>query len=193
MKIKKIVIIILGLFVIAIFCYKSNYFNRTTESIGTFSILLSKEYILKDTNAIMKEEKIKAEKQIANNKKKKDIIESKSKESTKRTSEISSATSTMEKEKKVITKKKQEKVSKKKKRKNTTKNEKKERRKNDIKYWCVEGGSHHIAGDGKNEHGYFSTWEKAHKAFQKYTKGWASVQYKISQCSCGLYYFWAIQ
>lgn len=63
----------------------------------------------------------------------------------------------------------------------------------DLAYWCVEGGSHHIAGDGANEHGYYKTWEDAHKAFENYTKGWASVQYKISQCGCGLFYFWAIQ
>ena len=63
----------------------------------------------------------------------------------------------------------------------------------DLSYWCIEGGSHHIAGDGTNEHGYYKTWEDAHKAFEDYTKGWASVQYKISQCGCGLFYFWAIQ
>lgn len=59
--------------------------------------------------------------------------------------------------------------------------------------WCIEGGKHHIAGDGVNEHGYYSSWNAAHSAFESYTKGWASVQYKISQCPCGLYYFWAIQ
>ena len=63
----------------------------------------------------------------------------------------------------------------------------------DLSYWCIDGGSHHIAGDGTNEHGYYKTWEDAHKAFEDYTKGWASVQYKISQCGCGLFYFWAIQ
>lgn len=63
----------------------------------------------------------------------------------------------------------------------------------DLEYWCVSGGSHHIAGDRANEHGYYSSWDEAHQAFENYTKGWASVQYKISQCSCGLFYFWAIQ
>lgn len=63
----------------------------------------------------------------------------------------------------------------------------------DLEYWCVAGGSHHIAGDRVNEHGYYSSWNEANQAFENYTKGWASVQYKISQCSCGLYYFWAIQ
>lgn len=63
----------------------------------------------------------------------------------------------------------------------------------DLEYWCVAGGEHHVAGDGQNEHGYYSTWDEAYKAFEDYTKGWASVQFKISQCSCGLFYFWAIK
>lgn len=62
-----------------------------------------------------------------------------------------------------------------------------------LEYWCVSGGSHHVAGDGANEHGYYSSWNQANQAFENYTKGWASVQYKISQCPCGLYYFWAIK
>lgn len=63
----------------------------------------------------------------------------------------------------------------------------------DLEYWCVAGGEHHIAGDGENEHGYYSSWDEAYNAFENYTKGWASVQFKISQCSCGLFYFWAIK
>ena len=63
----------------------------------------------------------------------------------------------------------------------------------DLEYWCVAGGEHHVAGDGQNEHGYYSTWDEAYKAFENYTKSWASVQFKISQCSCGLFYFWAIK
>ena len=59
--------------------------------------------------------------------------------------------------------------------------------------WCAEGGTHHIAGDGANEHGYYSSWNEAQIAFENYTKGWPSVQYKISQCLCGKYYFWAIK
>ncbi len=65
--------------------------------------------------------------------------------------------------------------------------------KSDLSYWCAEGGSHHVAGDGTNEHGYYNTWDEAYTAFENYTKGWASVQYKISQCACGKFYFWAIQ
>lgn len=65
--------------------------------------------------------------------------------------------------------------------------------KQETAYWCVDGGTHHVAGDGANEHGYYSSWDEAYKAFEDYTKGWTSVQYKISQCSCGLFYFWAIK
>ena len=63
----------------------------------------------------------------------------------------------------------------------------------DLGYWCAEGGTHHVAGDGANEHGYYSSWNEAQIAFENYTKGWPSVQYKISQCLCGKYYFWAIK
>lgn len=63
----------------------------------------------------------------------------------------------------------------------------------DLGYWCAEGGTHHVAGDGANEHGYYSSWNEAQIAFENYTKGWPSVQYKISQCLCGKFYFWAIQ
>ena len=62
-----------------------------------------------------------------------------------------------------------------------------------LDYWCIGGGSVHVAGDGANEHGYYSTWDEAYQAFLDYTSDWASVQFKISSCACGLYYFWAIQ
>lgn len=63
----------------------------------------------------------------------------------------------------------------------------------DLEYWCVGGGKHHVAGDGANEHGYYSTWDEAYNAFLNYTANWSSSQYKVSRCSCGLFYFWAIQ
>lgn len=63
----------------------------------------------------------------------------------------------------------------------------------DLEYWCVAGGSHHVAGDGENEHGYYNTWDEAYNAFLNHTAAWSSSQYKVSCCSCGLYYFWAIQ
>ncbi|MFG6318378.1 MAG: hypothetical protein K1W33_00715 [Clostridia bacterium] len=63
----------------------------------------------------------------------------------------------------------------------------------DLEYWCVGGGCNHVSGNAANEHGYYSTWDEANQAFEAYTAGWSSVQYKINQCACGLYYFWAIQ
>lgn len=63
----------------------------------------------------------------------------------------------------------------------------------DLSYWCVEGGSHHVLGDGANEHGYYSTWDEASIALNDYIKDWLGEQHKINQCTCGLYYFWAIQ
>jgi len=63
----------------------------------------------------------------------------------------------------------------------------------DLEYWCVAGGTHHVAGDGANEHGYYSSWDEANQAFLNYTKGWASEQHRIDSCSCGKFYFWAIQ
>lgn len=63
----------------------------------------------------------------------------------------------------------------------------------DLEYWCVDGGNHHVLGDGANECGYFSSWAEADNACKSYTQDWQSIQYKIGQCSCGLYYFWAIQ
>ena len=63
----------------------------------------------------------------------------------------------------------------------------------DLTYWCAEGGSHHVLGDGANEHGYYSSWAEAESACDQYMQGWLSEQHKIDQCACGLYYFWAIQ
>ncbi len=51
----------------------------------------------------------------------------------------------------------------------------------------------HIYGDGANEHGYYKTWDEAFKAYEDYTKGWDSTQFKVDQCACGLYYFWVIK
>lgn len=64
---------------------------------------------------------------------------------------------------------------------------------NDLENWCVEGGKNHIAGNGVNEHGYYDSWDDAYSAFENYTKDWTSVQFKISQCLCNKFYFWAIQ
>lgn len=58
------------------------------------------------------------------------------------------------------------------------------------KIYCVDGGKIHIYGDGANEHGYYETWDEAFNAYEEYTKGWESTQFKVDQCACGLYYFW---
>ena len=65
--------------------------------------------------------------------------------------------------------------------------------KEETAYWCVDGGTHHIAGDGANEYGYYFSWNEAYNAFENYTKGWSSVQFKVNSCACGKFYFWAIQ
>lgn len=63
--------------------------------------------------------------------------------------------------------------------------------KSDLGYWCNEGGTHHIYGDGANEHGYYNSWDEAWSACQDFMKGIEnSVHYKVDQCWCGLYYFW---
>lgn len=61
------------------------------------------------------------------------------------------------------------------------------------KIYCVDGGKIHIYGDGANEHGYYNTWDEAFKAYEEYTKGWESTQFKIDECACGQYYYWAIK
>ena len=77
---------------------------------------------------------------------------------------------------------------------NTQKSEtEKQYTENDLEYWCVAGGKNHIDGNGTDEHGYYNSWDEAHKAFEEYTKDWASVQYQISSCACGKFYFWAIK
>ena len=62
--------------------------------------------------------------------------------------------------------------------------------KQEEKIYCVDGESIHIYGDGANEHGYYKTWDEAFKAYEDYTKGWESTQFKVDQCACGLYYFY---
>ena len=65
--------------------------------------------------------------------------------------------------------------------------------KQEEKIYCVDGGKTHIYGDGANEHGYYKTWDEAFKAYEDYTRGWDSTQFKVDQCACGLYYFWVIK
>lgn len=66
--------------------------------------------------------------------------------------------------------------------------------KKETPYWCVDGGTHHIAGDAPNEHGYYSSWDEAYSALEEYTKNLTtSYNYKVNSCACGLYYFWVQQ
>ena len=69
----------------------------------------------------------------------------------------------------------------------------KKEEKHEERIYCVDGGKTHIYGDGANEHGYYKTWDEAFKAYEDYTKGWDSTQFKVDQCACGLYYFWVIK
>lgn len=62
-----------------------------------------------------------------------------------------------------------------------------------ISNWCIDGGTQHIQGDGANEHGYYSSWDEAYQAFENDTKDWNACQFKIGECWCGKYYYWAIE
>lgn len=76
---------------------------------------------------------------------------------------------------------------------NTQQAKKEDKPKQEEKKYCVDGGKVHIYGDGANEHGYYNTWDEAFKAYEEYTKGWESTQFKVDQCACGKYYFWVIK
>ena len=51
------------------------------------------------------------------------------------------------------------------------------------------------------DHSYRMVWiymspegtDEYNKAYEEYTKGWESTQFKVDQCACGLYYFWVIK
>ncbi len=62
-----------------------------------------------------------------------------------------------------------------------------------ISNWCIEGGPQHIQGDGINEHGYYTSWDEAYQAFENDTQTWNACQFKIGQCACGKFYYWAIE
>ena len=63
--------------------------------------------------------------------------------------------------------------------------------KQETAYWCIDGGTHHIAGDGVDEHGYYTTWEQADAAAKDYMNKNSLYHYKVDSCACGLYYFQA--
>lgn len=62
--------------------------------------------------------------------------------------------------------------------------------KKDNSNYCVYGGPEHVEGDGKNEHGYYKTWDAAWEACQVYMKGKGTGNFKVGECWCGLFYFW---
>lgn len=63
--------------------------------------------------------------------------------------------------------------------------------KKETAYWCIDGGTHHIAGDGNDEHGYYKTWEQADAAAKEFMNKNSLYHYKVNSCACGLYYFQA--
>ena len=207
MKIKSI-IVALGLIITMISGVKSNYFNNTTnEAENSNTVIAVEENIVEEESIISENEQVETEQeQIVNNDvENKEIAQesieqevpketakstnSQDNKTTKKTETVSQPTTQETTPKQVNT--------------SVAETPKKEEpapqpvtktlTPDDLEYWCVAGGTHHTAGDGANEHGYYSSWDEANQAFENYTKGWASVQYKIDTCSCGLYYFWAIQ
>lgn len=206
MKIKTI-IVALGLVITMISGgMKSNYFNTATNETVNFNTVLNEEVVIEDENVISEIEeqnKMKQEEITSNEVEEipeKEVIQE---EIIQKQQEVPK-TSTSSQAKPVI---KNETVM-----QNTQEIEQKQEQntgvvetpkeethttapvtQSDLEYWCVAGGSHHVAGDGANEHGYYASWDEANQAFENYTSGWSSVEYKISQCPCGLFYFWAIQ
>lgn len=207
MKIKTI-IVALGLIITMISGgMKSNYFNSTNET-ENFNTVLNDESVIEDESIVSRakeQPEIKTE-EIANNEleeiTEKEVIQ----EETIQNQQEIPKTSTSSQAKPVV---KNETVT-----RNTQEIEQKQEQEqntgvvetpkeeihttapvtqSDLEYWCVAGGNHHIAGDGANEYGYYASWDEANQAFENYTSGWSSVEYKISQCPCGLFYFWAIQ
>lgn len=209
MKIKSI-IVALGLIITMISGMKSNYFNTTNE-VENLNTVSNQEVV--SENLISENEQVSVEQeQTDNNAIQNDEIEEIAQEPV--IQEVPKETPKTTNSQNDKTTKKNETVSKPSTQETTPKQEqvntsvantpKKEEQlapqpvvktltPDDLEYWCVAGGTHHIAGDGANEHGYYSSWNEANQAFENYTKGWASVQYKIDHCSCGKFYFWAIQ
>ena len=202
MKIK-VAIIILGLIITTISGVKINSLNKEKNNLEVTNMASSEENIVKEENIIS--ENIQVENDLDSNKEVEQIAESKQEKVTEPSNETPKISDTQtksntENKKEKVIKNTQESVSKQQTSKSADETTKKEETQvtktltpSDLEYWCVAGGSHHIAGDGSNEHGYYKSWDEAYQAFLNYTKNWSSVQYKISQCGCGLYYFWAIQ
>lgn len=203
MKIK-VAIIILGLIITTISGVKINSLNKEKNDLEVTNMASSEENIVKEENIIS--ENIQVDNDLDANKEAEQITENKQEkvteqpsDETPKISDTQTKSNTENKKEKVI-KNTQESAPKQQTSNSADETTKKEETQvtktltpSDLEYWCVAGGSHHIAGDGSNEHGYYKSWDEAYQAFLNYTKNWSSVQYKISQCGCGLYYFWAIQ
>lgn len=211
MKIKSI-IVALGLIITMVSGMKLNDSNKPTNEVENQNTVAVEENVIGDENIISENEQIEIEQeQIANNDNENEeikevaqepVIQDVPKETPKTTNSQNDRTikktETVAKPSTQETTPKQEQVN-----ISVAETPKKEETPppqvtktitpDDLEYWCVGGGSHHIAGDRANEHGYYSSWDEANQAFENYTKGWASEQHKIDTCSCGLYYFWAIQ
>ena len=202
MKVKGI-LIILGLIVTIVSGVKINFLTKEKDNLETANVVLTDENVVKEKNTIT--EDIQAKQELETNQETEQIAEVKEEKVTEKSKETPKTTSTQtktntENKKETVSKDTQESVTTKQQTsKSADKTQKEETQAtktltpSDLEYWCVAGGSHHVAGDGSNEHGYYKSWDEAYQAFLNYTKNWSSVQYKISQCSCGLYYFWAIQ
>lgn len=198
-------IITLGLIVTMISGIKQNYFDSINDE-KNINTATNEEIVIEDENVISEENKteLKQENTISDeikempNKTETNHVESVKNQIEKNT-EMPSQTPTVQNE--TVNKNTEETTQKPKKNESVVINPplkeeiqpEKTITPSDLEYWCVGGGSHHVAGDGAEEHGYYASWDEANNAFEEYTKGWASVQFKIIQCPCGLYYFWAIQ
>ena len=185
MKIK-LTLVTLSLIIAMVSGVKSNYFNKTKE-MKNLNTVSNQEVVIEDQSIINENDQADVEQeQIDNNEIKNEEPKEIAQEPIVQEPTTQETTPKQEpkKESVVETPKKEEKPQ-----QQVTKTI----TESDLEYWCVGGGKHHVAGDKSNEHGYYSSWNEANQAFENYTKGWASVQYKISQCSCGLYYFWAIK
>lgn len=210
MKIK-LTLITLSLIIAMVSGVKSNYFNKTKE-MENLNTVSNQEVVMEEQNVVSENEQLSVEeeqsdnnaiqneepKEIAAEPIVQDIPKETPKTTNSQNNKITKKTETVTKTTTQETTPKQEP-----KKESVVETPKKEEQppqqvtktitESDLEYWCVAGGSHHVAGDRANEHGYYSSWDEANQAFINYTKGWTSDQHKISQCSCGLYYFWAIQ
>lgn len=201
------ILVTLGLIITMISGVGMSYFN-TTDDIKNTNTVKSENIVIADENIVSRKNQIEAGQEKIDSNESENVAESKHTEIVQKetkteitSQEITSNQVIPKTQNETVTKKKEEKADKQEQKNESIVETSQEQETlttktitpSDLEYWCVSGGSHHIAGDSNNEHGYYKSWDEAYKAFENYTRGWASVQFKISQCPCGLYYFWAIQ